>query len=182
MDVGKPFVIAISAVSGGGKTTVTKHLAEQLHNSRAIYFDELELCGPEDIPKWVEEGGDPHAWDLTPLVEVPTEFYAESPDFIVLDYPFLYGHSQMTKFINLAVFVDTPLDIAMARRVIRDFEDRPTEEVIREMQHYLSRARLAYVDMFNTVKPQSDLVVDGTLSVQEIVGIILERLRSVHGM
>lgn len=63
--MGKPFVIAISAVSGGGKTTVATHLAEQLYNSRAIYFDELELCGPEDIPKWVEEGGDPHAWDLT---------------------------------------------------------------------------------------------------------------------
>lgn len=116
------------------------------------------------------------------LVEVLTEFCAESPDFIVLDYPFLYGHRQMNKFTNLAVFINTPLDIAMARRVIRDFEGRPTEEVIREMQHYLSRARPAYVDMLNTVKPQSDFVVDGSLSVQEIVDVILERLTSLHGI
>lgn len=180
--VGQPCVIAISAVSGGGKTTVAKGLAEQLRNSRAIYFDDFDLRGPEDIPKWIEEGGDPHAWDLTPLVDAFSASCAESPDFVVLDYPFLYGHRQMSEYINLAVFIDTPLDIAMARRIIRDFEGCPIEDAIAEMQHYLSRARPAYVDMLNTVKPQSDLVVDGTLPLPEVVRIICERIASLNGI
>lgn len=172
-------VIAISAVSGGGKTTVAKCLAEQLPNSRAIYFDDFDLRGPEDIPKWVEEDGDPHAWDLTPLVDAFSTLCAESPDYVVLDYPFLYGHRQMSEFINLAVFIDTPLDIAMARRIIRDYEGRPGEDVIEDLRHYLSRARPAYVDMLNTVKPQADLIVDGTLPLPEIVESICSRMASL---
>jgi len=180
--VGQPYVIAISTVSGGGKTTVAKCLAERLPNSRVLYFDDFDLCGPEDIPKWVAEGGDPHAWDLTPLVEAFSVFCAESPGFIVLDYPFLYGHRQMSEFIDLAVFIDTPLDIAMARRIIRDFKDRRIDDVIKEMQHYLSSARPAYVDMLNRVKPQSDLIVDGTLPPPRIVELICERIASLWGV
>lgn len=177
--VEKPFVIAISAVSGGGKTTVAKCLAERLPNSKVLYFDDFDLHGPEDIPKWVEEGGDPHAWDLTPLFKAFSAFCLESPDFIVLDYPFLYGHAQMSEYIDLAVFIDTPLDIAMARRIIRNSEGRSGEDVIEEMQHYLSRARPAYVDMLVKVKPQSDLIVDGVLPLPEIVEIISERIASL---
>ena len=172
----KPYVIAISAVSGGGKTTVTKCLAEQLPNSRALHFDDFDLRGPEDFAKWLDEGGDPHAWDLTPLVDAFSTLCAESPEYVVLDYPFLYRHGQMRGFINLAVFVDTPLDIAMARRIIRDFEGRVIEDVIAEIQHYLSRARPAFVDMLTTVKPASDLIVDGTLPLWDIVKSIRERI------
>lgn len=75
--VGLPCVSAVSAVSGGGKTTVAKCLAEKLPNSRAIYFDDFDLSGPDDIPKWMEEGGDPHAWDLTSLVEAFSTLYVE---------------------------------------------------------------------------------------------------------
>lgn len=174
--VAQPYVIAISAVSGGGKTTVARCLAEQLPNSRTIGFDDFDLRGPDDIPKWVDEGGDPHAWDLTPLVEAFSALYAESLNFIILDYPFAYGHRQMSEFVNLAVFIDTPLDVAMARRIIRDFEGRLAEDVIRDMHHYLSRARPAYLDMLNTVKPQSDLVVDGTLPLPQVVKSICERI------
>lgn len=176
--VQKPFVIAISAVSGGGKTTVAKALSEQLPNARALYFDELSLSGPDDIPKWIHEGGDPHVWDLAPLVGALNELSTESPDFIVLDYPFLYGHRQVSELIDQAVFIDTPLDIAMARRVIRDFAGRSMEDVIRDMQHYLSHARPAYLSMLNTVKPRADLVVDGSLPPSEIVGMIMQRVPS----
>lgn len=46
-----PFVIAISAVSGGGKTTITKLLNQELHNSKILLFDEYEFNGTDDIIK-----------------------------------------------------------------------------------------------------------------------------------
>lgn len=39
MNKGKtPIVIAIAAVSGGGKTTITKLLNQKLHNSKTLFF------------------------------------------------------------------------------------------------------------------------------------------------
>lgn len=176
----QPYVIAISAVSGGGKTAVSQRLVKQLPNAKAIYFDDFDLRGPDDISAWVKSGGDPHIWDLTPFVESFNRLRAELPGFIVLDYPFLYGHRQMSELINLAVFIDTPLDIAMARRIIRDHEGHLGADIIEEMRYYLSRARLAYLDMLRTIKPQADLVVDGALPLLDVVKIIGERLRIEH--
>lgn len=52
----RPQIFAVAAVSGGWKTTITSRLNQELNNSRAIYFDEYDLEGPEDIIDWVERG------------------------------------------------------------------------------------------------------------------------------
>ncbi len=39
----KPFIVAIAAVSGGGKTTMTTRLNDFLTNSKALYFDNYEF-------------------------------------------------------------------------------------------------------------------------------------------
>jgi uridine kinase len=41
-------------------------------------------------------------------------------DYILLDYSFAYKNDKVAPYISYAVFLDTPLDIAMARRIIRD--------------------------------------------------------------
>ncbi|CAM5561679.1 hypothetical protein SAFG77S_13485 [Streptomyces afghaniensis] len=61
-----PFVIAISAVSGGGKTTITKLLNQELHNSKVLFFDQYDFNGPDDIINWVDNGGDANDWDVNP--------------------------------------------------------------------------------------------------------------------
>lgn len=33
-----PLVVAIAGVSGGGKTTIAKHLNEKLQNSKTLFF------------------------------------------------------------------------------------------------------------------------------------------------
>lgn len=55
----KTYVIAINAISGGGKTTVTQYLKDNLHNAEALYFDDREYdidSGIIDICKWMDEG------------------------------------------------------------------------------------------------------------------------------
>lgn len=51
----KPLVIAIAAVSGGGKTTIATHLNERLHHSKILYFDDYDFEGPDDIIDWVDK-------------------------------------------------------------------------------------------------------------------------------
>lgn len=74
--------------------------------------------------------------------------------------------------IDFAVFIDTPLDIAMARRVIRDFKNSPVENILLDMNSYILQGRQGYLEMLNTIKPNYDIIVDGTLSISEIVSII----------
>jgi uridine kinase len=142
-----PYVIAIAAVSGGGKTTITKLLNQKLHNSKVLFFDDYDFNGPDDIVDWVDNVGDPNEWDLTPLIKDLEALLTEPLDYIVLDFPFSYKHSELSNFIDFSIFIDTPLDIALARRVIRDFRDSSTDNILFDMKNYISRGRRAYLNI-----------------------------------
>ncbi|MED1411205.1 MULTISPECIES: AAA family ATPase [Bacillus] len=175
---GKTKIITIAAVSGGGKTTITERLARELKNSKALYFDSYKFNNcPADICKWIDDGADYDEWVLTPLITDIQQLRQNSNiDYIIVDYPFAYLNSSMRDLIDVTIYVDTPLDIAMARRIIRDFKDEPIIELHKDLNHYITHARKAYVEASNTVKPNSDIVLDGSLSVSEIIDRIVEEL------
>ena len=176
----KPFVITIAAVAGGGKTTTTSRLAEILPNSKALYFDEYDFDErPEDILKWVKNGGDPNEWTINPLInDLLTILHGgeQRVEYILMDYPFAYRHNEMKKHIDFAIFIDTPLDIALARRILRDFKAATIDMVREDLNGYLSHSREAYIHMLNTIKPDSDFIVDGSLSLINIIEIIREEI------
>ena len=58
-------VIAISSVTGGGKTTTINALMERLPNTMALYFDDYGFDENVDYGKWIVGGGDYNEWDLT---------------------------------------------------------------------------------------------------------------------
>lgn len=176
----KPYVIAIAAVSGGGKTTITKHLNDKLVNSKALYFDTYEIDGPEDICEWVENGSHHEEWNLTPLIidlQSLLSDHNSQLDFILLDYPFACSHNEMSKFIDFTVFIDTPLDIALARRILRDFTDESIVDVKNDVENYLSRGRFAYLEALRTTKHNSDFIVDGSLALEIIIDQIMEEIK-----
>ena len=170
----QPFVIAISGVSGGGKTTITKHLNDRLFNSKTLFFDDYDFDGPNDIIHWVDNGANYDEWNLDPFIKDIKKLLSEPLDFIVLDYPFAYKHSKTSQLIDLAVYIDTPLDIAMARRLIRDFKNSSHERILIEMENYISQGRRGYLEMLKTIKPNSDIIVDGTFSISRIVNEIYD--------
>lgn len=110
----RPLVISIAAVSGGGKTTATTSLSQKLQNAQALFFDDYDFEGPDNIPEWVENGANYNAWNLAPLVTDLKVLLSEPVNYVVLDFPFAYAHAQISKFIDFAVFIDTPLDVALA--------------------------------------------------------------------
>lgn len=175
--VNSPFVIAIASVSGGGKTTIVKRLSQQCRNSKALYFDNYDFEGPEDILKWVDDGANSNEWNLTPLLKDLESLLEESLDYIIMDFPFAYQHDQISSFIDLAVFVDTPLDVALARRMQRDFAESSAAEILLQLEHYAHKGRRAYLEMLHTIKPDSDVVLDGTLSIDAITDQLIKQER-----
>ena len=91
-----PWVIAVAAVSGGGKTTIANGLAERLPGSRILLFDDYDFDGPTDLLTWVDHGANYHEWDLTPLVADLRRALSEPCQHIILDYPFAYAQDQVS--------------------------------------------------------------------------------------
>ena len=96
--------------------------------------------------------------------------------YVVADAPLGRAHSDSGRFIDLMVFIDTPLDVALARRVLREIDragarmpDKATEYVQGELSGYLSRARPLYEEFQERMRASSDVIVDGTLSIDDVV-------------
>ena len=98
-----------------------------------------------------------------------------SARYVIFDYPFGRLHSAFKDVIDLAVYVDAPLDVAMARRLLRDMPSDAGESQVwikEELRNYLSVGRKAYLEMDKQVKPSCDLLVDGTKPIDELVSSI----------
>lgn len=174
-------VIAIAAVTAGGKTTVVNEIQKKLSKAAVLHFDDYSFDGEvEDFYGWTLDGADYNVWDLSPLEkDINSIKSIGSYEYLLLDYPFAYCNHTIKDYIDYAVFIDTPLDIAMARRVLRDFKDATAEEIRHDMEMYLKYARITYIQMLKDILPSSDYVVDGTkeleVIVDEILRIISER-------
>jgi uridine kinase len=189
-------VIGISAVSGGGKTALTRRLAELLQDSAALYFDDYDGSSviPDFLP-WFEDGADYDAFK-TPVftdhirslkagyaVTYPGGSKIEPAKYILVDAPLGRVHADSGRYIDFMVFIDTPLDIAMARRLSRGLaleSDESSAEIVAgikaDADGYPARARQIYVAAVERTKPTCDLVLDGTKSLDELASAVISSL------
>lgn len=195
------YIIAISSVSGGGKTTLVKSTAELLKGT-ALFFDDYASVSdyPSDIRKWVADGADVNEWktpqlaqDLAALrrgdsIVSPIDGVSILPsEFIVIEEPMGRERAEMAPFIDFVVVIDTPLEIALTRRLLRDLgpisldnigkasKEQLSEgilEIVTYLEHYLSgylyAGRDLYIAVQERAKENCDLLIDGRLSVDEL--------------
>ena len=182
----RPFIISVAAQAGGGKTTIVTALKERLNKSAVLFWDEY---GDEVDPDCdINDVQDYNEWNTEPMAEDIDRLLNEQYDYIILDYPFGYLNDCVGKYINLAIFIDTPLDVALVRRIRRDYTNRSKESdfgvgylgevsiktIDEELSWYLTRSRPTYAKFNEAHKPVSDLIVDGTKSPDQIVEIIVD--------
>ena len=183
--------IGISAVAGGGKTAVTKRLDEVLGEAVSLHFDDYDDTNihPGDIQSWFAAGADYDAY-RTPVftdhlealkagtsITYPVGGVKLGPArYVVVDAPLGRAHSDSGRFIDLMVFVDTPLDVALARRVLRDIDgqsawssDQVIQYVKEELSAYLVGARPIYEEFQERMRTTSDVIIDGTFGIDDIV-------------
>lgn len=166
----KPYIITINAVSGGGKTALATSVAASLPNAVLFCFDDFDATNiyPADFYEWRMNGADPLAIDCPGMGAAVARAIGQGTfHYIVLDCPLGRDHPRFADLIDLAVFIDTPLDVAMARRILRDYaasSDQSAAETLltlqAEMKHYLAKARYPYLAA-SAHKATADLVLDG---------------------
>ncbi len=175
----KAFVVAINAISGGGKTTVTNEIQKRLPNTKALFFDDRNYdsdSGIEDICKWIVEGANLNLFDLERFANDINVLLNENLDFIILDYPFGYRHNQIKPYLDFSIFIDTPLDIALARRILRDYNAETALVIFDEMKQYLEQGRNAYLFGLEDTRKSADFLVDGSLPLDKIIESICQKI------
>ena len=169
-------IIAIGAVTAGGKTTVVNAVKERIPGTASLHFDDYSFDGEvEDFSRWLSEGADVHVWDLSPLkADIDRLIQSGKYDRLLLDYPFAYEHRMIKDYIDCCIFIDTPLDIALARRILRDNVQSSADEIRVEMDTYLKYARKAYILMQEEQVASADHIIDGAKSLDEIINEVTE--------
>lgn len=195
------FVVAVSSVSGGGKTTLVKKTAEWL-NASWLLFDEYKTVShyPKDVRKWVDDGADVDEWktpqfarDVAALkrgATVPSPRdgrIVEPSEYILIEEPMGRARAEMAPHIDFVAVIDTPLEIALCRGVMRDAshwlvedpEDASKKQLVDSQKglwdylrgylgYYLYVLREFYIAVYEQAAATCDLVLDGTLTPDEL--------------
>jgi len=195
------FVIAISSVSGGGKTTLARKAAELL-NGAILLFDEYKSVSqyPPDLRKWLDAGADVDEWktpqfarDVAALkrgesITSPRDSRVVQPaEYIVIEEPMGRERAEMAPHIDFVAVLDTPLEIALCRGIMRDTNhfhiDDPGNATKEQLVHsqeglydylrgylgfYLYAGREFYIAEYEQAAATCDLVLDGQLPADEL--------------
>lgn len=193
MSTSPSFVIAISGGSGSGKSTIVDGLIERLSPSVATQFHEDSYYWPlshygtnpdtQDIDYDSPKSKDVEmlARDLAALkanqsVNQPiydfskhdrlteTRLLQPAP-IILLEGIHVLTITEISHLIDLSVYVDTSLDLRLARRIRRDVVERG-RSIDSVLQQYMSRVRPAHYRYTHSAKYSADLVIadEGSLA------------------
>ena len=199
------FVITVSGVSGAGKSSTVRAIAEQLGNAVCFYFDDYgeAMKQPDDGLAWIAAGADltefvlpEFARDLQALCEgqvvtTPNGRRVEPAPFLVVEEPFGNGREDMASLVDFVVCIDLPMEIALARRLLEAMEiwggeaSERLQWMVGYLRSYLFEGmREVYISINERVKQNSHLVLDGMQPVEhnaKTVVAALEARRRVTG-
>lgn len=168
-------VIGIAGPAGAGKSTLVRALHEKTPNSATLFFDSFPVQMPEDLRQWLQDGADFNEWRAPALVSALREVAADS-DLVWFEAPLGRAHVATGELIDHLVFVDVPLEIALARFAAREV-DRGREGVSM-LAGYLGLYEVVLRDVYaaqrDQVLPRADDVIDGRQHMEEIVIEVLK--------
>lgn len=100
-------------------------------------------------------------------------------NYIVFDAPLGRKHIATGQYIDFLIYLNTPLDIALARRLLRDYKDKNNAKIIDALIFYLVSSRPLYVMDYDS-KEECDLIIDGSqplnIQIQTIVSNLHEKI------
>ena len=197
-----PLVVAVSGTSGAGKSSLVAGLGDAF-NARGVvavsmHFDDFAVLAdlPADLEGWLARGGDPDAWRTDQMVaelrrllsgiDATTADRATRVQLVIVEEPFGRARSAIGPLIDLAVHIDLPLHVALARRLARDFvppaggmDDATTERLRGYLNSYLGGGAASYQHIDRLAAASADLVLDGDQGlaalIQQSVDAVLAR-------
>jgi uridine kinase len=185
-------IIGIQGIAGSGKTTLTQALGKAL-NATTLFWDDFDpiSTGPSDYVEWFKTSKDHNDWKYDALAETMKSLKEEKSltcpathrvliptKYIIFDAPLGYDHKATGQWINFLIYLDTPPDIALARRLYRDYQPhakRNDNDILEEISDYLESARPVFMAAYE-MKNTADLILDGSQPIETLVSTVLSVL------
>lgn len=207
----KPIILAISGASGSGKSLFTQNLALKLrqHEREVLVLQEDHYYKAQDHVEMEERVSTnydhPDAFEHDLLnqqlqelnagksIEYPRYCYVTHtrlPDcevispapIIILEGIMLLTQIQLFDQFDIKVFVDTPLDVCLMRRMLRDTQERG-RSISSVAKQYEATVKPMYHKFIEPSKTFADLIVphggENHLAVDVVSSYLLEGKSSV---
>ena len=178
------YVVAVSGISGAGKSSVIRCAVDLLGDATALYFDDYAAVSayPSDLRAWIERGANVDEWRTPELADAVRRLRAGPTAVVLVEEPFGRLRREMAGLIDLAVHLDVPGDVLLARRLLRQIEERRDvdqliEQLRLDVMHHLAVGRELDALGSSAVRDAADVVVDGTKSVDEVAAEVVDEVR-----
>lgn len=199
-------VIAVAAPIGGGKSTLVQGLAAALGDAATLHFDDYELAtrqSPEQLGRWIAAGADfnsLHAPGFADALhalgrgETISDRASRKPirptRFLVLEMPLGRAYAETAGLIDILVWVDTPLDLALVRNLssltaaaLADNADPAgfLHWLDTYLRQYMEQVRQILELQKTRVATAADLILDGSRPQEELIADAARMVRKFSG-
>lgn len=169
-------IIVISGLTAGGKTTLVNSLARELKNSKIISFDNYDIDQLLSAPPLNKPLSQTiNLYDIQNIISAVNSARYKY-DYILVDYPFGNRHELFNRLIDLTVYIKTPLDILLVRRILRDFSNKDISTVNNYLNVYLKTIRQVLIENENFIVDTADLILAGeaplATEIEKVIGTI----------
>lgn len=195
MNHARPRVIAIAAPMGGGKSALTQALATALNEQGTLAFDDYETASTQSVDalaNWLAQGANFDMLEAPGLIKDlhhlrdggrisrrnSTQSWQPNK-YVLFEMPLGRSWSPAAGLIDHLIWIDVPLDLALARRVREIVAGMLREDTagisqgvawLRDyLMHYERVIHRVLTVQRERVQPCADLVLDGTRSVEMLV-------------
>lgn len=191
------YVIGVAGPAGGGKSTLVGALAQAMGDTTAIHIDSYQRITEQPIRRlveWLERGADfdgftipllsDHLGELkrgVAVVDPKTGRELRPAKYILFETHFGRAHRETGRHVDLLLWLDTPLDVALARNLldlVAPLVERrkldPSWESMAGIQRYL----VGYLDDVRRLRlmqrervcADADVILDGAAPFDSILG------------
>jgi uridine kinase len=174
-------VVAISGVSGAGKTTIVKQLANEFNCPFLLFDDHTDKdTYPQNMKDWLKCGANVCLIKTPKFVSSLKRLISKNTSrFIFIEEPFGKERDSMSSLIDYAVLLDQPLELCL-NRIIKRHGNHPDalDSISSYLDKYEDHFREIYISAANQVRNNSDLIVKEVLSIKSTSNLIGNWLKS----
>ncbi|MEZ4703088.1 MAG: uridine kinase [Rhodothermales bacterium] len=203
----RPVVIGIAGGSGSGKTTVLRHIVNDLdaghiavieHDAyyrdlchlpiearRAINFDHPDSLETELLLQHLEQLLEGRSiqkptYDFQRHTRRPETVCVEPRPVIIVDGILVLAETELAARMDIKIFVDTDDDVRLVRRIKRDLTERgrSIEDILLQYEHTV---RPMYLQFVEPSRRRADLIIPRGGHNRVAIDLVISRIKALIG-